>query len=131
MLGQVIAMTPQDYEAWLAGGRSTGSAVENGQRLFTDLACITCHKEPGDKTGRGPTLHGLVGSSVPLTDGRSVVADDNYIRESIMNSQAKVVRGYQPIMPAYQGMVTEESLMQLIAYIKTLKASEPAEAPVK
>jgi cytochrome c oxidase subunit 2 len=130
MIGQVIAMTPQDYEAWLAGGRSTGSAVENGQRLFTELACITCHKEPGDATGRGPTLHGLFGSTVPLADGRSVVADDNYLRESIMNSQAKVVRGYQPIMPPYQGMVTEESLMQLIAYIKTLQAPEPA-PPVK
>jgi cytochrome c oxidase subunit 2 len=123
MLGQVIVMTPQDYEAWLAGGRSTGSAVENGERLFTDLACITCHR--GDATGRGPSLAGVFGSTVTLTDGRRVVADDNYLRESIMNSQAKVVQGYQPIMPAFQGMVSEENLMQLIAYIKTLKPAAP------
>ena len=123
MIGQVVAMAPQDYEAWLSGGRSTGSAVENGQRLFADLGCITCHKD--DATGRGPSLAGVFGSTVALTSGRSVVADDNYLRESIMNSQAKVVKGYQPIMPAFQGMVTEENLMQLIAYIKTLKpASE-------
>ena len=123
MLGRVIVMSPQDYEAWLAGGRSTGSAVENGERLFTDLACITCHR--GDATARGPALAGLFGSTVTLADGRRVVADDNYLRESIMNSQAKVVQGYQPIMPAFQGMVSEENLMQLIAYIKTLKPASP------
>jgi len=123
MIGQVIVMTPQDYEVWLSGGRSTGTAVENGERLFTDLACVTCHKP--DSTGRGPSLLGVFGSTVPLTDGRKVVADENYLRESIMNSQAKVVQGYQGIMPTFQGMVTEENLMQLIAYIKTLKPAAP------
>jgi len=124
MIGQVIVMTPQDYEAWLAGGRSTGTAVQNGERLFTDLACVTCHKP--DATGRGPSLLGVYGSTVTLTDGRKVVADENYLRESIMNSQAKVVAGYQGIMPTFQGMVTEENLLQLIAYIKTLKPAAPA-----
>jgi len=120
MIGQVVVMEAHDYEAWLAGGRSTGSAVENGEKLFTQLACITCHK--ADTSGRGPVLAGLFGSTVQLMDGRKVVADENYIRESIMNSQAKVVLGYQPIMPAFQGTVSEENLLQLIAYIKTLKA---------
>ncbi|HET9372705.1 MAG TPA: cytochrome c oxidase subunit II [Vicinamibacterales bacterium] len=119
MIGQVIAMEPQDYEAWLAGGRSTGTAVENGQRLFTQYQCATCHKT--DSTGRGPSLVGVYGSTVELTSGSTVVADENYLRESIMNSQARVVRGFQPIMPAFQGMVNEEDLMQLIAYIKSLK----------
>ena len=127
MIGQVIVMSPQDYEAWLAGGQSTGTAVQNGERLFTDLACITCHKT--DATGRGPSLLGVFGSRVELMDGRTVVADENYLRESIMNSQAKVVKGYQGIMPAFQGMVSEENLMQLIAYIKTLKPAAPASAP--
>lgn len=127
MIGQVIVMSPQDYEAWLAGGRSTGTAVQNGERLFTDLACITCHKD--DASGRGPSLLGVFGSQVDLVDGRRVVADENYLRESIMNSQAKVVKGYQGIMPAFQGMVSEENLMQLIAYIKTLKPAAPANAP--
>jgi cytochrome c oxidase subunit 2 len=129
MIGQVIAMEPHDYEAWLAGGRSTGSAVENGEKLFTSLACITCHKT--DATGRGPVLAGVFGSTVQLMDGRRVVVDENYLRESIMNPQAKVVLGYQPIMPTFQGTVSEENLLQLIAYIKTLKppkAGAPAGA---
>ena len=119
MIGQVIVMAPQDYQTWLAGGRSSGSAVENGERLFTDLACITCHKADG--TGRGPSLVWLFGATVTLADGRAVTADDNYLRESIMDSQAKVVKGYQPIMPAFQGRVSEEHLLQVVAYIKTLK----------
>jgi cytochrome c oxidase subunit 2 len=129
MIGEVIAMQPQDYEVWLAGGRSTGTAAQNGERLFSDLACITCHKT--DSTGRGPSLLGVFGSQVELTDGRKVTADENYLRESIMNSQAKVVKGYQGIMPAFQGMVSEENLMQLIAYIRTLKPAEPAAAKGK
>ena len=124
MIGEVIVMPPQDYEAWLAGGRSTGTAAQNGERLFSDLACVTCHKS--DSTGRGPSLLGVFGSQVELTDGRKVTADENYLRESIMNSQAKIVKGYQGIMPAFQGMVSEENLMQLIAYIRTLKPAEPA-----
>jgi cytochrome c oxidase subunit 2 len=123
MIGEVIAMEPHDYEAWLAGGRRTGTPIENGERLFTDLACITCHKT--DATGRGPSLLGVFGRPVELTDGRTVIADENYLRESIMNSQAKVVRGYQPIMPASQGLVSEENLLQLIAYIRTLKPAAP------
>jgi cytochrome c oxidase subunit 2 len=129
MIGEVIAMQPQDYEVWLAGGRSTGTAAQNGERLFSDLACVTCHKT--DSTGRGPSLLGVFGSQVELTDGRKVTADENYLRESIMNSQAKIVKGYQGIMPAFQGMVSEENLMQLIAYIRTLKPAEPASAPGK
>jgi len=123
MIGEVIVMEPHDYQAWLAGGRTTGTPVENGQRLFTDLVCITCHKE--DSTGRGPSLLGVFGSAVELTDGRTVVADENYLRESIMNAQAKVVKGYQPVMPAFQGQLSEENLLQLIAYIRTLKPAAP------
>ena len=124
MIGQVTVMSPSDYEAWLAGGKSTGTAAQNGERLFTDLACITCHK--ADSSGRGPSLTGVFGSKVTLTDGRTVIADENYLRESIVNSQAKIVQGYQGIMPTFQGQVTEENLMRLIAYIKTLKPAAPA-----
>ena len=127
MVGQVIVMTPQDYEAWLAGGKSTGSAAQNGERLFADLSCITCHK--ADSTGRGPSLIGLYGSTVQLADGRKVIADDNYLRESIMNSQAKIVQGFQPIMPAFQAQISEENLLQLLAYVKSLKPATAAPAP--
>jgi cytochrome c oxidase subunit 2 len=126
MIGTITAMEPQDYEAWLAGGRATGSPVQNGERLFSELACSTCHKP--DSTGRGPWLGGVFGSTVTLNDGRKVVADENYLRESVMSPQAKVVQGFQPIMPTFQGMVSEENLLQLIAYVKTLKAVEPAAA---
>lgn len=126
MIGHVIAMEEHDYEAWLAGGQSTGTTAGNGETLFLNLACATCHKS--DTSGRGPVLAGLFGSTVELQDGRRVVADENYLRESIMNPMAKIVRGYQPLMPTFQGTVSEEDLLQLIAYIKTLQASEPAQA---
>jgi cytochrome c oxidase subunit 2 len=124
MIGEVYAMAPQDYEAWVAAGRSNTTAVQNGEHLFSDMSCSTCHK--ADSTGRGPTLIGLFGSTVPLSDGRTVVADENYLRESILNSQAKVVQGYQPIMPAFQGQISEENLMQLMEYLKALKPIGPA-----
>lgn len=131
MIGTVTVMEPQDYEAWLAGGRTSGSAVQNGERLFSELACSTCHK--ADSTGRGPWLGGVFGGTVTLSDGRKVVADENYLRESVMSPNAKVVLGFGPpsIMPTFQGMVSEENLLQLIAYVKTLKPAEPAPAPAK
>jgi cytochrome c oxidase subunit 2 len=119
MMGEVTAMEPQEYETWLAGGRSTLPTPQAGEQLFTSLMCVTCHLP--EASGRGPSLVNVAGSTVKLADGRSVVADDNYLRESIMNSQAKIVAGYQPIMPVFQGMVNEEQLLQLISYIKTLK----------
>jgi cytochrome c oxidase subunit 2 len=125
MIGEVIAMEPQDYETWLGGGAATASPAVAGEKLFNDFACSTCHKSDG--SGRGPVLNGLPGSTVALADGSSVVADDNYLHESIVMSVAKVVRGYQPIMPVFQGQVSEEQVMQLIAYIKSLQA--PGTAP--
>jgi len=127
MIGQVIVMTPQDYEAWLAGGPVAASPVEAGQKLFTaDFGCATCHKADG--TGLGPPMGGVAGSTVSLADGRQVAADDNYLRESIMNPSAKIVRGdpNPSIMPPFQGMVSEEQIMQLLAYIKTLEPSPAA-----
>ena len=129
MIGQAIVMLPQDYQAWLAAGRSTGSALQIGERLFADYSCVTCHK--ADSTGRGPSLVGLYGSTVTLADGRKVIADDNYLRESIMNSQAKVVAGYQPIMPIFQTQISEENLMELVTYIKALKTPQAGPAGSK
>ena len=119
MAGEVIAMEPEDYEAWLSGSVSGPSLVQHGEQLFKDLVCVTCHAPDGK--GRGPALAGLAGREVKLADGRAVVADDNYLRESILNGPAKVVAGYPPLMPMFQGMVTEEQVMALIAYIKGMK----------
>jgi cytochrome c oxidase subunit 2 len=120
MIGHIVVMEPADFQAWLGGGVSGMSLAAAGQKLFQDLACVTCHK--AENIGRGPTLDGLFGKTVELTNGEKIKADESYIRESIVNPSAKVVAGYQPIMPTFQGLVSEEGLMQLIAYIETLKA---------
>jgi cytochrome c oxidase subunit 2 len=123
MGGWVYVMAPRDYEAWLSGGASGGSLAENGQKLFDELACGNCHKPDG--SGRCPSLTGLFGKTVQLVGGDTVKADEGYIRESILQPQAKIVAGYGPIMPTFQGLVTEEGVMQLIEYIKSL-APPPA-----
>jgi cytochrome c oxidase subunit 2 len=125
MTGWIYAMEPQDYQAWLSGGRSFGSLAENGEKLFQDLACGNCHKADG--SGRCPSLVGLYGRSVQLADGRYVNADEAYLRESILQPNAKIVAGYQPLMPTFQGQVTEEGVLELIEYIKSL-APAPAGA---
>jgi cytochrome c oxidase subunit II len=117
MIGQVVVMEPAQYEAWLGGG-GAGSLTSTGQSLFQQLGCSTCHRF--DVQGRGPYLVGLFGKSVLLEDGRTVIADENYIRESILSPGAKVVSGFKPIMPVFQGLVSEEQLNALVAYIKSL-----------
>jgi cytochrome c oxidase subunit II len=119
MVGQVVVMEPNDYQTWLSGGAGEGSLASAGQKLFNDLACNTCHRP--DAQGRGPVLQNLFGKTVELASGERVVADEAYIRESILNPQAKITVGYQPIMPTFQGLVTEEGLLELIEYVKSLK----------
>jgi cytochrome c oxidase subunit 2 len=118
MLGRIVAMEPSDFQAWLGGGRAEDSPAAAGAKLFQSLVCNTCHM--GDTQGRGPVLTGVYGKPVQLQSGGTVIADDAYIRESIVNPQAKIVAGFQPIMPTFQGLVTEEQLLQLIAYIRSL-----------
>ncbi|MGE5245944.1 MAG: cytochrome c oxidase subunit II [Betaproteobacteria bacterium] len=120
MIGEVVVMEPSEYQAWLSGGAAEGSLASAGGKLFADLACNTCHRP--DAQGRGPVLTGLFGTTVQLSNGGPVVADEAYVRESILNPAAKIVAGYQPIMPTFQGLVTEEQLLQLIEYVKSLKA---------
>lgn len=120
MIGSVIVMEPTSYQAWLAG--FTGESPEKaGEALFSKLACNTCHM--AGTASRGPDLAGVFGNKVALQNGQVVVADENYIRESILNPQAKVVAGFEPVMPSFQGVVSEEQLTQLVAYIRTLEAS--------
>jgi cytochrome c oxidase subunit II len=127
MVGSVIAMEPQDFQAWLGGGKASESPVAAGEKLFQDLTCSTCHMMGSQ--GRGPMLTNLFGKPVELQNGTSVVADEGYIRESIVNPQAKVVAGFQPIMPTFQGLVTEEQLLQLISYVRSLSQQGAAPAP--
>jgi cytochrome c oxidase subunit II len=126
MGGWVTVMEPDEYTAWLSG--SSGAAdnpVLAGQKLFAERACITCHLSDGK--GRAPSLNGVYGGQVRLADGSTVTADDAYIRESILVPSSKIVAGYQPVMPAFQGQLTEEQTLDLIAYVKSLQA-EPVPA---
>jgi cytochrome c oxidase subunit 2 len=119
-------MEPSEYAAWLSG--SAGSAanpVVAGEKLFAEKACITCHVANG--TGRAPSFNGLYGAQVLLADGTTVTADEAYIRECILRPNAKIVAGYQPVMPAFQGQLSEEQILALIAYIKSLQ-SQPVPA---
>jgi cytochrome c oxidase subunit II len=136
MIGSVTVMEPAAYQAWLSGGGVEGTLAERGARLFNELACNTCHLDTGQ--GRGPSLKDIIGKPVELSDGSKVTVDEAYLRESILNSQAKVVKGFQPLMPTFQGLVSEEGLVALIEHVRSLSpqatatpagASAPAAAP--
>jgi cytochrome c oxidase subunit II len=117
MIGWVVVLEPRDYEAWMSGGASQPLAV-TGQKLFSELGCSTCHRF--DTQGRGPNLAGVFGKPVLLEDGRTMIADENYIRESILEPGAKIVKGFKPVMPTFQGQVSDEQLSALVAYVKSL-----------
>jgi len=117
MIGWVTVMEPKDYEAWMGGGGNQPLAV-TGEKLFSELGCVTCHRS--DTQGRGPNLVGVYGKPVMLEDGRTVIADENYIRESIVDPGAKIVKGFKPVMPTFQGQISDEQLNALVAYVKSL-----------
>jgi cytochrome c oxidase subunit 2 len=119
MIGRVIVMEQQRYQEWLSGG--TGAQVppaSAGEGLFEQLGCTSCHVQGAGQIA--PSLEGLFGQEVALADGSTATADENYLRESILDPQAKIVAGFDPIMPTYQGQVSEEQLLQIIAYIRSL-----------
>ena len=123
MGGWIVVMEPTDFDNWLSGNVNQQSASTAGQQLYQSLGCVSCHGANAEG-GRGPALQGLFNSQMPLNNGQVVKADENYIRESILNPQAKIVAGFGPIMPSFQGQVSEEQLMQLVAYIKSLSANK-------
>ncbi|HJT66972.1 MAG TPA: cytochrome c oxidase subunit II [Pyrinomonadaceae bacterium] len=119
MTGSVYVMEPREFDNWLSGNAGNASPAAAGQQLFQTLGCASCHGANGEG-GRGPTLAGLIGRQTPLEGGQSVKPDEAYIRESILNPQAKIVAGFPPIMPTFQGQVSEDQLVQLVAFIKSL-----------
>jgi cytochrome c oxidase subunit 2 len=129
MVGSVVVLEPREYENWLAGATTGQTMAESGAALFNSLACVTCHRAgAAGAIARGPNLEGLYGNQVRLADGRTLIADDEYLRESILNPQAKITAGWEPIMPTFQGQLTEEQLSQLIAYVRSLGGTGSAEA---
>ncbi len=122
MIGKVRVLSEQDYMSWIEGASDLGKGltpVEYGEKLFQLKACATCHTVDGTASN-GPSLKGIFGHEVKLTDGSQVLADENYIRESIFIPSAKVVAGYQPIMPTFQGILKDKELDALIAYIQSI-----------
>lgn len=126
MLGRVVVMKPALYEKWLSGGAPGESLASAGERLFRQLGCDSCHR--ADSSARAPALEGLFGKPVRLRGGGTVIADEDYIRESILNPNAKIVAGYEPKMPTFKGQISEEGLLKIIAYIKSLGRPQRAKA---
>jgi cytochrome c oxidase subunit 2 len=115
-------MTPEDYEAWLSGSTSGNSLAQNGERLFASLGCNSCHS--GNASARGPNLAEAYGSRVQLQSGSYAQVDDAFLRDSILNPTSHETAGYAPIMPTYQGQVSEEGLIDIVEYIKTLHTND-------
>jgi cytochrome c oxidase subunit II len=118
MVGDVVVMTPKDYADWLESGKAEGSLASLGEKMFQQYGCTTCHRP--DSGARGPNLEGVYGRPVRLQDNRVVIADDNYIRNHLLNPGIEIVNGFQPIMPTFRGVINEEQMVQIIAYIKSL-----------
>ena len=127
MGGYVVVMEPAEYENWLSGNAGQASPAAAGRGFFESLGCASCHGANAEG-GRGPALLGVFGSKVVLNNNQSVTADEGYLRESILNPQAKIVTGFGPIMPSFQGQLSEEQLLEVVAYVKSLSTAKP-EAP--
>jgi len=117
MIGRVVVMRPEDFQKWL-GGVTEESPVQAGEKLFNDFNCVNCHATGARQ--RCPQLGSLFGTDVMLEGGGTAKFDEAYIRESIVDPNAKIVKGYPPVMPTYRGQVSEEQLLNLIAYIRSL-----------
>ena len=120
MIGEVVVMTPEDFKKWLASSTSGESLAQNGERLFASLSCAACHNTRPD--ARGPSLANVYGARLALSTGQSITADDAYLREVILNPSQHITQGYAPIMPTYQGQVSEEGVIALVEFIKNLNS---------
>jgi cytochrome c oxidase subunit 2 len=118
MIGEVVVLSQEDYKKWLDGSTSGSSLAQNGERLFASLSCNACHNTRPD--ARGPSLANVYGSRLNLANGQQAVADDAYLREAILNPSQHITQGYAPIMPTYQGQISEEGVIDLVEYIKNL-----------
>jgi len=121
MIGQVVVQTPDDYQAWLASSTSGMSLAQNGERLFASLSCNACHN--GRPDSRGPSLANVFGAKLTLANGSAVTADEAYLREAILNPSDHVTQGFAPIMPTYQGQISEDGVIALVEYIKNLNSN--------
>ena len=121
MIGEITAMTPDEYTKWTQQSTSGMSLAQNGERLYTSMGCNACHN--GSAAARGPNLAGVYGSKLQLTNGSQVLVNDAYLRDAILNPSQHVTAGYAPIMPTYQGQISEEGLIDLVEFIKNLDSN--------
>jgi cytochrome c oxidase subunit 2 len=126
MTGRLVLMTPQDYARWSATQQPAVSLAAEGEDLFRSLGCSGCHG--ANSSVHAPDLAGLYGRAVHLSDGRTVTADDAYIRDSILLPKRDVAAGYQPLMPSYAGELSEDQIIRLTAYIKSLATGHVSNA---
>ncbi len=122
MGGRVVVMEPADYERWLVSEGPRATLAASGEQRYRDLGCSGCHDQRG--TVRAPPLTRLFGRKVALQDGQIVLADERYIRDSILLPASQIVAGYENLMPSYQGRVSEEEIMEITAYLKSLTEGE-------
>jgi cytochrome c oxidase subunit II len=121
MIGTITAMTAEDYKKWTEESTSGMSLAQNGERLFASMGCNACHS--GNAAARGPSLAGVYGSKLTLTNGSQVLVNEAYLRDAILNPSQHVTSGYAPIMPTYQGQISEDGLIDLVEYLKTLNTN--------
>jgi cytochrome c oxidase subunit 2 len=122
MIGDVVVMPAKDYAEWLTTNGAADSLAEQGKALFVRYGCAGCHL--GGGTVRAPSLAGLYGSPVPLADGTTVIADDRYIRDSILLPKSQIVASFEPVMPSFANVIGEDDLIRLVAYIHSLSAEK-------
>jgi cytochrome c oxidase subunit 2 len=121
MIGEVTVLTPSDYKKWTEESTSGMSLAQNGERLFASMGCNACHS--GNAAARGPSLAGVYGSKLQLTNGSQVLVNEAYLRDAILNPSQHITAGYAPIMPTYQGQLSEDGLIDLVEYLKTLNTN--------
>jgi len=117
MTGRIVVMEENDFSLWLASQDVTGTLASKGKVIYRQLGCGGCH---GKGPVRAPKIEGLYGKQVPLSDGTIAIADEAYIRDSILKPRAKITAGYEPLMPSYEGKIREDELIAVVAYIKSL-----------
>jgi cytochrome c oxidase subunit 2 len=121
MIGEVTVLSPDDYQRWTQESTSGMSLAQNGERLFASMGCNACHS--GSAAARGPSLAGVYGSKLQLTNGSQVLVNDAYLRDAILNPSQHITAGYAPIMPTYQGQISEDGLIDLVEYIKSIQSN--------
>jgi cytochrome c oxidase subunit 2 len=119
MIGEIIAMKPADFARWEADGRPAADLADSGSTLFHQVGCSGCHAP--NATIHAPLLEGLYGKPVALQDGQVVTVDRQYLRDSILLPNKQIAAGFAPVMPTYQGQLSEEQVNELVAYLMSLR----------